>query len=235
MKLTMPDWKRVRITGRHWHYAAVGLLCLVNLVLAVRLAYAWKSAQAGNAAGLARRETEYRAMQLKTKPLRGLDKKIAQAQLDEQAFYQKRFPDSYSEVLRVIGSLAVKNNVLLNRVQYAQGKPHQGVSEILMDASLSGDYAPVVRFINGLERDKVFFLIDGIALSGQQSGIVSLRMRLTTFLHAGAESGVTAGNINIAPRPVTAAARPAHLQPPVLANHSTANSPARNITAPERH
>lgn len=189
MKLTMPNWKHVRVTARYWHYALVGLLCLINLVIGVRLIYAWRRAEAGNAARLAQHEAEYRAMQLKTKPLRGLDQKIAQAQLDERAFYDKRFPDSYSEVLREIGALAVKNNVLLNRVQYAQGKPNEGVSEILMEASLSGDYAPVVRFINSLERDKVFFLIDGIALSGQQNGIVSLRMRLQTYLRAENETG----------------------------------------------
>ncbi len=194
MKLTTPNWANVRITARHWHYAAVGLLCLLNLGLAVRLVFAWRSVAAGNAARLQQHETEYRAMQLKTRPLRGLDKKIAQAQVDEQAFYDKRFPNSYSEVQTELGKLAVKNNVLLNRVQYAQGKPNEGLSEVRMDASLSGDYAPVVRFINGLERDKIFFLIDGIALSGQQNGIVSLRMRLQTYLRAEAANSAMPGN-----------------------------------------
>jgi type IV pilus assembly protein PilO len=73
---------------------------------------------------------------------------------------------------------------LLARVQYAHRKPQQGLVETDMEASLSGDYAPVVRFINGLERDKLFFLVDGVALNGQQSGVVSLRMHLTTFLRA---------------------------------------------------
>jgi type IV pilus assembly protein PilO len=56
--------------------------------------------------------------------------------------------------------------------------------EFRMEASLSGDYAPIVRFINGLERDRLFFLIDGVALNGQQSGVVSLRMRMRTYLRA---------------------------------------------------
>ena len=53
-----------------------------------------------------------------------------------------------------------------------------------MDASLSGDYRPLVEFINGLERNKIFFLINGVTLTGQQSGTVSLRLRLTTYLRA---------------------------------------------------
>ncbi|MEO6828770.1 MAG: GspMb/PilO family protein [Acidobacteriaceae bacterium] len=210
MKLTMPDWKNVRITARHWHYAAVALLCLLNLGLAVQLAIAWKGAEAGNAARLEQHVTEYRTMQLKTTPLRGLDKKIEQARGDQDAFYEKRFPGSYSEVETGLGKLAVKNNVLLNRVQYKQAKPNEGVSEILIDASLSGDYAPVVRFINGLERDKIFFIVDGIALSGQQSGIVSLRMRLTTYLR-GTEAS-SAGVPNAQPTAVATQA--------AAANHS---------------
>lgn len=196
MNFPRSGWAKVRFTARHWHYALVGVLVLVNLVLGVRLAYAWRRAQAGDAAQLQQREIQYRAMQLKTKPLRGLDKKIVQAKLDQQAFYDKRFPATDSDVLQELGALAIKNNVLLSREQYAYGKLNQGVYETRMDASLSGDYAPIVRFINGLERDKMFFLIDGIALSGQQNGIVSLRMRLTTFLRSPATGAIGPARVN---------------------------------------
>jgi hypothetical protein len=106
------------------------------------------------------------------------------AQKDQASFYQDRFPENYSTVAAELRALAVKNNVSLSRVQYAQGKPVERVYEIRMDASLSGDYAPIVRFLNGLERDKIFFLINSIALSGQQGGVVGLRMSLTTYLRA---------------------------------------------------
>lgn len=184
MKLTRPSWTNVRITAQHWHYGVLVLLLLLNLTLAVRLIFAWDRAKAGDAARIAESQSQYRAMKLKTTPLRGLDKKIQQAKLDQQAFYNKRFPATDSEILTELGALAVKNNVLLARGQYAHRKPQQGLVEMDMEASLSGDYAPIVRFINGLERDRIFFLIDGIALNGQQSGVVSLRMRLTTYLRA---------------------------------------------------
>ena len=59
-----------------------------------------------------------------------------------------------------------------------------------MDATLSGDYRPLVLFISSLERDKMFFLINGVTLTGQQSGTIGLRLRLTTYLRSpvGAES-----------------------------------------------
>lgn len=184
MKLTRPNWSNLRITAQHWHYGVIIVLLLLNLTLAVRLIFAWDRTKQGDAANIAASQSQYRSMKLKTTPLRGLDKKIEQAKLDQQAFYGKRFPANDSEVLTELGALAVKNNVLLARGQYAHGKPQQGLVEMRMEASLSGDYAPIVRFINGLERDKLFFLIDGVALNGQQSGVVSLRMVLTTYLRA---------------------------------------------------
>jgi hypothetical protein len=184
MKLTRPTWTTVRITAKHWHYGAIILLLLLNLTLGVRLIFAWNRAKQGDASNIAASQSQYRAMKLKTTPLKGLDKKIDQAKLDQQAFYDKRFPASDSQVLTELGALAVKNDVLLSRAQYGYRKPQQGLVEMQIEANLSGDYAPVVRFINGLERDKLFFLIDGVALNGQQNGVVSLRMHLTTFLRA---------------------------------------------------
>jgi hypothetical protein len=51
-----------------------------------------------------------------------------------------------------------------------------------MDATLSGDYTPLVQLIHSLERDKMFFVINALTLTGQQTGNVNLRVRLTTYL-----------------------------------------------------
>jgi type IV pilus assembly protein PilO len=61
-------------------------------------------------------------------------------------------------------------------------KGNDSLTEVKMDVSVSGDYRPIVQFINALERDKVFFLINTINLTGQQTGQVNLRIRLTTYL-----------------------------------------------------
>jgi len=39
-----------------------------------------------------------------------------------------------------------------------------------------------MRFINGLERDQTFFVIRAMALTGQQGGLVNLRLRVSTWL-----------------------------------------------------
>jgi hypothetical protein len=184
MKFQRPAWFRVRITALHWHYAGMVLLLVANGMLLTHVVMAWQRVRAGDVVQLQQHEADYKAMQLKTRPLRGLDKKIEVAKAGQSAFYKDRFPENYSTVAAELGVLASKNNVLLSRVQYAQGKPKEDLYEVRMDASLSGDYAPIVRFLNGLERDKIFFLINSIALSGQQNGVVNLRLSLTTYLHA---------------------------------------------------
>jgi len=51
-----------------------------------------------------------------------------------------------------------------------------------MDAGISGDYPAIMRFVNSIERDKTFFVIRAMALTGQQGGLVNLRLRVSTWL-----------------------------------------------------
>ncbi len=83
-----------------------------------------------------------------------------------------------------INDLATKNSVRLTNLAYTPTPALAGLAELRMDASLSGEYAPLMHFINGLERSKTFFLINGLTLTGQQGGLVNLRLRLITYLHA---------------------------------------------------
>jgi hypothetical protein len=124
---------------------------------------------------------------LQALPLRGIDAKVATSTKDADEFYADRLPYAYSEVVAELGRLTQKTNVHLANVQYAQAPVLTGdyaLTELHMDASVSGDYRPIVEFINSLERDKLFFLVKRINLSGQQTGMVNLRIPLVTYLRA---------------------------------------------------
>ena len=56
--------------------------------------------------------------------------------------------------------------------------------QVSLDASLAGEYAPIMRYINGVERNKLLFVINGLTLAGQQGGNVNVRLRMTTYIHA---------------------------------------------------
>jgi hypothetical protein len=91
-------------------------------------------------------------------------------------------PGADSAILAELGTLEQKANVRLSRVQTSFAPALRDVTEVRMDASVSGDYTSVMKFINSVERDKMFFVIDGLTLTGQQGGLVNLRLKVTTYL-----------------------------------------------------
>jgi hypothetical protein len=117
-------------------------------------------------------------------PLRGLPQKVSLSRTQADEFYSARFPAAYSTISAAIHDLASKNNVRLTNLGYTPTPAIAGLAEVRMDASLSGEYAQLMHFINGLERSKTFFLITGVTLTGQQGGLVNLRLKLNTYLHA---------------------------------------------------
>jgi hypothetical protein len=175
------------------HWAGVGALALLNLYLLAHMAFLWQEASNHNADALAQQRISLKAAEIAAQPLRGLDAKLERATKDADRFYAERLPGSYAEVYAEIGALAKKQNVRFARAQYTYEPALAGAADELtvmhIDASLSGDYRPLVQFINSLERDKTFFVITTVTLTGQQSGTVNLRLRLTTYLR-GHEEGL---------------------------------------------
>ena len=172
------------LTLLNLHFAGVALLLILNLVLAVRLFLAWSTLRSASPDQLQQQQTAYRALQLEMTPLRGLPEKVSLSRTKANDFYTKRFPAAYSTISATIHDLESKNNVRLTNLAYTPTPAIAGLAEVRMDASLSGEYAPMMHFINGLERSKTFFLITGLTLTGQQGGLVNLRLKLNTYLHA---------------------------------------------------
>jgi type IV pilus assembly protein PilO len=166
------------------HLAGVALLLILNLVLGVRLFLAWRTLRAASDDQLEQQQIVYRGLQLEMSPLRGLPQKVDLSRTQADKFVSARFPAEYSTISSAINDLATKNSVRLTNLGYTPAPAIAGVAEIRLDASLSGEYAPLMHFINGMERSKTFFLINGLVLTGQQGGLVNLRLRLITYLHA---------------------------------------------------
>jgi hypothetical protein len=173
------------LTELNLHFAGVAVLTILVLYLAAHLLFVWQAVNAHDTAAVEQAHSQMVAAELAAKPLRGLDKKLENSTTDADKFYQQRLPYAYSEVLSELGILTKRSGVHLTRVQYVQNGVLSGqdaLTELRMDASVSGDYRSIVQFINDTERDKVFFVIYGINLTGQQTGQVNLRLRLTTYL-----------------------------------------------------
>jgi hypothetical protein len=175
-------WREHLTSPLTWHYAGFAAMLLLVLGLSVRLGLDWSATNDRSADVLAGKQVELKALDLGTAPLRGLDQNIAGSGKQMQTFFAKRIPASYSSIATRIGELQVKAGVRLTRVQYAQGQPGSDLTEISMDAGISGSYPQIMHFVNTLERDQTFFVIRAMSLTGQQGGLVNLRLRVSTWL-----------------------------------------------------
>ncbi len=176
------QWRERLASPLTWHVAGLAVLLVLAIVLAIRLGMDWAAMDSHSSDVLADKQIQLKTLELRTAPLRGLDRRVQKTREQIDGFYKKRVPADYSLISSRIGELAVASGVRLSRVEYAQGNPASGLTEISLDAGISGDYPSIMRFINSLERDQIFFIIRAMSLSGQQGGMVNLRLRVSTWL-----------------------------------------------------
>lgn len=167
-----------------WHYIGVVVLSLIVLVLAVRLGLDWAATDSNSNDALASKQIELRTLEIQTAPLRGLDERVVESRQQIEDFYAQRIPANYSSIAVEVGNLLVKSGVHLSGVQYTQGAKTGDLTEISLDARINGEYPQIMHFVNGLERDKTFFIIRAMAFTGQQGGLVGLRLQVRTWMRS---------------------------------------------------
>ncbi len=179
---TISPWRERLASPLTWHIAGFVLLLLLVIGLGIRVGLDWAATNSHSTDALAGKQVQLKALDLETAPLRGLNKRVEESHTRMHAFYDKRIPPNYSSISTRIGELQVASGVRLSRVQYTQGPPGSDLTEISADAGISGDYPQIMRFVNSIERDQTFFIIRAMALTGQQGGLVNLRLRVSTWL-----------------------------------------------------
>ena len=116
-------------------------------------------------------------------PLRGMDKKIELAKVQITQFYRDRFAARDSDIAGELGKLASENGVRIVRAKYQELEPvGSGVTPLSIEASFSGDYVQLMRFINAMERSRLFFEIDSVNLASEGTGPVKLDVTLHSYL-----------------------------------------------------
>ena len=181
----MADLSRVRKNI----IVAIVALGVVDAAALVYLALPLRAGAAQPTEVKLRAELEYRLLKPRTVPLQGIDQKLTKAQKDGAAFIQNRLPSRYSDIVEELGKLAVAHHIHISVVSYkTEPGVLPGIEDIEMHAGLAGPYVDLVRFMNAVERDKMFFIIDSVGLTGQaaekgqSAGGVRLDMKLDTYL-----------------------------------------------------
>jgi type IV pilus assembly protein PilO len=175
----MPD---LRSTRRKLTIA-LGVMVCVDVAAAAVLFSPLAGSEASRRTQLQQLWTELQVKTREVEPLRGLDQKIVLAGTQINQFYKDRLPNQDSTISEQLGKLVSDSGVKISQAKYLFKDPDPvGVRRVEIDVSLSGDYLHLVRFINAVERNSIFFIIDKVELAGEQAGTVKLQMKLETYL-----------------------------------------------------
>jgi hypothetical protein len=176
----------LRQTRRKIKIAIITLLC-VDAAAAILYLSPLIGSSSTRREELQRLTLEQRQKTRQVEPLRGLDKKVVLAKNEIEQFYRDRIPTRESQVSIEMGKLAAQNGVKMGQVKYETKEPEAvGLTPFLLEATCQGDYLHLVRFINALERDKTFFIVNSVVLGDAQGGTVKLQMKLESYVRPGA-------------------------------------------------
>lgn len=119
-------------------------------------------------------------------PLKDLPQKVQLAGHQIADFYQKRIPRQNSDIAAELGKLTAANSVSIEQVKYKTKEDTLGkLQPVEVEADFAGNYAALAHFINALERDDMFFIINSVTLGGEPTGPVKLNIKLEAYLKAG--------------------------------------------------
>ena len=172
------------------HIAGLAVFLLLDVFLGVKVVLAMHAIRSDESPAFTSQEIQYGLLQAKMAHIHNLPAKVGDARQQAVKFVDARIAPNNSTIAAELGNLATQDNVRLANAQYTYTptKAVSSITQVRIGASLSGQYAPLMHFINDLERDKhhVFFIITGLAFNGQQGGLVSLRIRIDTYLRSNA-------------------------------------------------
>jgi hypothetical protein len=175
----MPDLRKARTKLQ----VAVGTLLILDLAAVVLLLTPYAGSEATRKQQMRQLWLDLKSRE--TAPWGGLDKKIPEAKQQIADFYRDRFPSGYSEISNNVDKIASESGVKISSEKYDQKDADiEGIQRVEVQADVSGDYLQLVRFINTLERSKVFFMVKDLQIAGEQSGQVKLQIKFETYLRS---------------------------------------------------
>lgn len=167
--------------------ALLVLLVAADVVLGV---YSWRLANAQSAKQELMLLTRNRELLKKDiQRAREIRARIPAIQKDCDAFEQSLFPErtGYSAVSSELDQLAAKSGLRLQSrsLSPATVNGHE-LTQIGIDAQVSGDYRGVVKFLNELQRSKNFYAVEGLTArpAGQGRGSVQVGVHIKTYFRA---------------------------------------------------
>lgn len=165
----------------------IALLALIPVLLLLLLRSPAQSA-AARTRELADLQARHAEMERKVQELRNLSQKIQTAIQNGQQFTNASFlprRSAFSAMLTSLEKLAVANRLRPEDDTFQQNPSDNqlGLENVEVHLTLEGEYADVVRFINQLEREDLFWIVRDLEVTGGGGPQLRLNLRAETYLN----------------------------------------------------
>ena len=165
---------------------------LVVLVLDLVLIFLnWRSSSAepqSLSQERSRLEIQHRLLKADVERATAIRSDLAKVQGESAEFFAQKLRETssgYSSVVGDLGEISKRSGLNATSVTFRQRDVGtRGVVEVVVTASVEGDYPSLVSFINGLERSDSFYVLDNLQLASSTSGSLKLNLQLRTYFRS---------------------------------------------------
>jgi len=111
---------------------------------------------------------------------------LPQVSQDCAKFYGDTFLDKsngYSAIVADLSAIADKAGLRTSDTSFKENevKEDHTLTQVAISTSVEGNYSSVIKFINGLEQSKNFYLLNDLHLATASGGMIKLQLDLRTY------------------------------------------------------
>lgn len=171
-----------------WKIAATVVVALLVAADCGLGAFLWQTSREGpDELGAQRDRLAAEAKLLDADVARGqkIRASLAQVGKDCDSFYEASFPSAgtvYSVIDTDIADIAAKSGVKTTGFQFKRTDiKDRGVAELAIATQVDGDYPSLLKFVNGVERSKNFYFLNGLQLGSAGPQGIRLQIEIHTY------------------------------------------------------
>ena len=135
-----------------------------------------------------RLELQHRLFRADVERATAIRSELAKVQGDSADFFAKELRETstgYSSVVSDLGEISKRSGLSATAITFRQRDVGaRGVVEVVVAATVEGDYPSLVSFINGLERSDNFYVLDSLQLASSTGGRLKLNLQLRTYFRS---------------------------------------------------
>ena len=163
MNLGFPVQKKITLMG-------LAILIATDAALAL---YSMRSAAGFLRNDLVTHKAQIKLLKADVQRAQAIQRSMPQTKADCERFENSLFPSAagYSAVTDELTELEKHSGLQIASLAFhPKVLPGRDLVEVEVDATVNGDYKAVVRFLNGLQRSKNFYIVDGLTLASELPG-----------------------------------------------------------------